>query len=73
MKNLIGKTIRLTVKLNNLYAGTVTYEDFKEMPKIGDFLKNVQFEEHGSKLGKNGRLVEVLKIEEFYNEWREVV
>ena len=46
MKNLIGKAIRLTVKLNNLDVGTVTYEDFNEMPKIGDFLNNVQFIEH---------------------------
>lgn len=74
MKNLIGKTIRLTVKLNTLQQGTVTYEDFKEMPKIGDFLNNVQFEEHGSKLGRDGKLEKILKVEEYlYAEWREVL
>ena len=67
--NLTNKTIRLTVKLDNLEKGTVTYQDFQEMPKIGDFLRNVQFEEHGLKLGKHGHLVAVLKIEEFNNEW----
>lgn len=73
MKNLIGKAIRLTVKLNNLDAGTVTYEDFNEVPKIGDFLNNVQFIEHGSRLGRNGRLEKVLKIEEYDGEWLEVI
>jgi len=73
MKNLTGKTIRITVRLNNLASGTVTYADFVEMPKIGDFLRNVQFKDQNP-MSRNGTLQEILKVEEFYfGEWKEVV
>lgn len=73
MENLIGKTIRLTVRLDNLDSGTVTYEDFQNMPKIGSVLKNVQFIDCGNRLSEHGKLLQILNVEQYYfGEWREV-
>lgn len=70
--NLTNKTIRLTVKLDTLEKGTVTYQDFLEFPKLGEHLNNVQFKNENNKpMGKNGKLLEILKVEEyFFGEWR---
>lgn len=70
--NLTNKTIRLTVKLDTLEKGTVTYQDFQEFPKIGETLKNVQFKnENNQPMGKNGILLEITKVEEYwFGEWR---
>ena len=70
--NLLNKTVRLTVKLDTLEKGTITYEDFQELPKIGEVLKNVQFKnENNQPMGKNGTLLEITKVEEyFFGEWR---
>jgi hypothetical protein len=72
MEKLKGSTVRLTVKLDNLKKGTITYADFDEMPKIGQLLKNVQFKDP-TPMGKNGHLEEIIAIEEYRDcEWHRI-
>ena len=62
--------IRYTVKLNNLYEGTITFQDGR-LIKVGEQHKNVQFiDEFNNKVGRNGRVEKILNTE-FYNsgEW----
>ena len=65
---LKNNVIRYTVQTNNLKNGTITFVDHALELKIGDFVKNIQFiDNNNNRMGKNGKIEEILKIEIFRN------
>lgn len=63
MKDYKNHIVKYTVELNNLKEGTITAVELPEI-KIGDFANNVQFvDEFGNKMGRNGTVIAIKKIE----------
>lgn len=75
LKNLVGATVRITVKTNSIARGTMTYPDFisLESDMVGDTIKGqVMFKEGTGTVGRvNQKLVAILKIEVFDGGWLE--
>ena len=77
LKNLVGQSVRLTVKTNTLESGTLTYPEFTSLEDDldGDIIKGqVMFFDGANTMGRTKqRLIEILKIEVFDHEWKEVI
>ena len=76
LKKLAGKTVRLTVKTNTLESAILTYPEFTSLEDDmdGDTIKGqVMFFDGENIMGRTKqKLIEVLKIEVFDHEWKEV-
>ena len=76
LKNLVGQSVRLTVKTDTLESGTLTYSEFTSLEDDldGDIIKGqVMFFDGVNTMGRTKqKLIEILKIEVFNHEWKEV-
>ena len=75
LKNLSGETVRITVETNTLKEATLTYPDFTSLEDDmdGDVIKGqVMFFDGVNTMGRtNQKLIKILKIEVFNQEWIE--
>ena len=75
LASLKGEAVRLTIETNTLDNATLTYSDFSSLEDImdGDVIKGqVMFFDGVNTMGRtNQKLVKILKIEVFNNEWIE--
>lgn len=75
LASLKGEAVRLTIETNTLKEATLTYSDFSSLEDImdGDVIKGqVMFFDGVNTMGRtNQKLVKILKIEVFNNEWIE--
>lgn len=75
LASLKGEVVRLTIETNTLDSATLTYSDFSSLEDImdGDVIKGqVMFFDGVNTMGRtNQKLVKILKIEVFNNEWIE--
>lgn len=76
LKNLVGQSVRLTVKTDTLESGTLTYSEFTSLEDDldGNIIKGqVMFFDGVNTMGRTKqKLIEILKIEVFNHEWKEV-
>ena len=75
LASLKGEAVRLTIETNTLDNATLTYSDFTSLEDVmdGDVIKGqVMFFDGVNTMGRtNQKLVKILKIEVFNNEWIE--